>query len=287
LSSLEIRPLSGALGAEVFGADLSHGALSRGLADGVMGQVQEALLAYGVVAVRDQKLDATAQIEFGRRLGELDVHPIANGMDEHPEMIRVRKPAGESAFFGTGWHSDNSFFQEPSAITVLYAETVPPTGGDTLFASMERAYDALSPSLQAFLAPLRAVHSASDAYDPRTTGDAKYRGETAISYTYSDAIYDEVEHPVVRTHPETGRKSLYVNPMFTQRVVGLHGNESRALLDMLYEHATRPDFTCRVRWQPGTLTLWDNRCVQHYALDDYAEFERVMYRVTVKGTRPV
>ncbi len=281
--SLEIRPLSGALGAEIHGADVSSGH-----EPGLVERVRAALLAYGVVALRDQKLDdRRTQLEFGRQLGELDVHPIADGMEDYPEMIRVLKPAGEAAFFGTGWHSDNSFFEAPSAMTLLYGETVPVVGGDTLFASMERVYEALSDPLRSFLDPLVAVHSASRAYDPRTTGAAKYRGETAITYSYTDAIYDDVEHPVIRTHPETGRRSLFVNPMFTQRIVGLHENESRRLLEMLYEHAARPDFSCRVRWEPGTLMLWDNRFVQHYALDDYEEFERVMYRITVKGDRPV
>jgi taurine dioxygenase len=282
LSSLEIRPLRGALGAEIFGADVS-----LGVAPDVVEAIRAALFEHGVVALRDQKLDRRSQVEFGRQLGRLDVHPIANGMEGYPEMIRVLKPAGEAAFFGTGWHSDNSFFETPSAITILYADTVPRVGGDTLFASMELAYEALSEPMRAFLDPLKAVHSASDAYDPRTTGDAKYKGETAITYTYSDAIYDEVEHPVIRTHPVTGRRSLFVNPMFTQRIVGLHGNESVKLLELLYEHAARPDFTCRLRWEPGTLALWDNRFVAHYALDDYQDFERVMYRVTVKGERPV
>jgi len=198
----------------------------------------------------------------------------------------VLKPAGEAAYFGTSWHTDNSFFERPSAVTVLYGEKVPRVGGDTLFASMTKAWETLSEPLKALLEPLSAVHSAASAYDPKTTGDAKYKGETAITYTYSDSIYEEVEHPVVRTHPETGRKSLFVNPMFTQRIVGLAPNESDALLALLYEHATRPDFTCRVHWEPGSVTVWDNRCVQHYAIDDYADFERVMYRVTVAGDRP-
>jgi len=207
-------------------------------------------------------------------------------MQEHPEVIRVLKPAGEEAFFGTSWHTDNSFFERPSALTILYGEEVPPYGGDTVFASMQAAYESLSQPMQAFLEPLLAVHGAASAYDPRTTGDAKYRGEAAITYTYSDAIYDEVEHPVVRTHPETGRRSLYVNPMFTQRIVGLAPNESEAVLDMIHAHATRPDFTCRFRWEPGSVAIWDNRCVQHYAVDDYRDFERVMYRVTIQGDRP-
>ena len=131
------------------------------------------------------------------------------------------------------------------------------------------------------------MHSASRAYDPKTTGEAKYRGEAAINYRHSDAIYEEVEHPVIRTHPETGRRSIFVNAMFTQRIVGLAPLESQAILDFLYEHATRPEFTCRLRWEPGTVAVWDNRCTQHYALDDYQGFERLMYRVSVQGDRPV
>jgi taurine dioxygenase len=207
-------------------------------------------------------------------------------MEAHPEIIRVEKPAGEGAFFGTSWHSDNSFFERPSSFTILYSERVPPVGGDTLFACMERAWETLSEPLRTMLAPLRAVHSAGRAYDPRVVGTAKYEGETAISYTYSDAVYESNEHPVMRTHPETGRPSLYVNPMFTERIVGLHPNESQALLEMLHAHATRPDFTCRVSWEPGQVTIWDNRKVQHYAIDDYPAHERILYRVTLEGTRP-
>ncbi|HTR96725.1 MAG TPA: TauD/TfdA family dioxygenase [Candidatus Acidoferrales bacterium] len=279
---IEVQPMAGALGVELSGVDVSNP-----LEPARVAEIRDALVRNGVVVLRDQKLSREAQLRFARQLGEPEVHPIANGMAEHPEIIRVLKPAGERAFFGTSWHTDNSFFEKPTSFTILYAEAVPPVGGDTLFASMEKAYEALSPPIQRLLEPLRAVHSASSAYDPRTTGDAKYRGETPITYRYSDAIYDEVEHPVVRTHPETGRRSLYVNAMFTQRIVGLAPHESRALLEMLYAHAARPEFSCRLRWTAGALALWDNRSVQHYAIDDYAAFERVMYRVTLAGTRPV
>lgn len=282
MQPIEVKPVSGAVGAEVSGVDLS-----KELDDATFGEIHRAFLRHGVVFFRGQRLSHEAQLRFARRFGEPDVHPIANGLAEHPEIIRVLKPKGERAFFGTSWHTDNSFFEKPSAVTILYGEKVPPVGGDTLFASMERAWETLSPAMQAFLAPLRAVHSAGRAYDPRTTGEAKYRGETAITYRYSDAIWDEVEHPVMRTHPETGRRSLYVNAMFTQRIVGLHPDESRALLDMLYAHAARPELCCRFRWQDGSVAVWDNRCLQHYAIDDYADYERVMYRVTITGTRPV
>ena len=279
---IEVRPLAGSLGAELSGV-----AVAAALDDATLRALRDALLRYGVVVLRDQKLTRAAQLAFARQLGTPELHPIANGMAEHPELIRVLKPAGERAFFGTSWHTDNSFFEKPTSLTILYGETVPPVGGDTIYASMELAYETLSAPMKALLEPLVAVHSASRAYDPRTTGDAKYKGEAPITYTYSDAIYAEVEHPVVRTHPETGRKSLYVNAMFTQRIVGLASHESDALLAMLYAHVARPEFSCRLRWSPGSLALWDNRSVQHYAIDDYADFERVMYRVTLEGTRPV
>jgi taurine dioxygenase len=279
--AIGVKSLAGAIGAEISGANLS-----KPLDVPTFEVIQQALLDRHVVVFRDQQLSRRDQLQFARYFGDPETHPIANGMEDHPEVIRVLKPAGEAAFFGTSWHSDNSFFEKPTAMTILYGEKVPEVGGDTVFASMERAWETLSAAMRAFLEPLVAVHSASNAYDPKTTGDAKYKGEAAITYTYSDSIYDEVEHPVVRTHPKSGRKSLFVNPMFTQRILGLNPNESKALLEMLFAHATRPDFTCRVSWKPGSVTVWDNRCVQHYAIDDYAEFERVMYRVTVSGDRP-
>ena len=283
VSSMELRPLAGALGAEVFGLDLS-----RPLDDPAFAALEKAFLDFGVLCIRDQKLSHQQQVDFARRFGELDIHPIVHGTDELPELVRVLKPAGQSASFGVGWHSDNSFFEKPSLGSVLYGVTIPPYGGDTLYASMERAYEALSGPMQEFLAPLRAVHSASRAYDPKVTGEHKYRGEAPISYRYDEqAIYAEVEHPVIRTHPRTGRRSVFVNQMFTQRIVGLAEAESRAVLDFLFAQCVRPDFTCRVRWQPGTVTMWDNRSVQHYAMDDYQAFERLMYRVTIQGDRPV
>jgi taurine dioxygenase len=280
-SELQLTPLSGALGAEISGVDLSDPVLPDRF-DELLGYFHR----YGALLFRGQELSRPGQIAFARCFGEPDRHPIANGMEEYPEVIRVLKPEGERAFFGTSWHTDNSFFERPSAVTILYGEQVPPYGGDTLFASMEMAWETLSGTLKSFLAPLSAVHSAAEAFDPATTGDAKYKGETAITYTYSDVIYEEVEHPIARTHPDTGRKSLYVNPMFTRRIVGLEPHESQAILEMLYAHATRPEFTCRFRWQPGSVAVWDNRSVQHYAIDDYQDFERVMYRVTIAGERP-
>jgi taurine dioxygenase len=280
-TDLQIRGLSGALGAEVRNLDLSRPLAARQRED-----LLTAFHHYGVLCVRDQKLTHDSQIALGKIFGTPDRHPIARGMERHPEIIRVLKPAGEQAFFGTSWHSDNSFFERPSSVTILYGERVPSVGGDTVFASMERAWEMLSEPLKRLLTPLRAIHSARTAFDPKTTGSAKYEGGAAIQYTYSDAIYDEIEHPVVRTHPVTGRKSLYVNPMFTQQIVGLSKPESDGLLSMLYDLSTRPELTCRLRWENGTVAIWDNRWLQHYAIDDYADFERLMYRVTIAGERP-
>lgn len=279
--SIAVRRLSGALGAELSGVDLW-----KPLADEDVAAIRRAILDHGVVYLRGQKLSHDDHLALARALGTPDVHPIANGMAEHPEIIRVSKPAGEAAYFGTSWHTDNSFFEKPSAMTILYAERVPPVGGDTLFASMELAWSTLSEPVRRMLEPLRAVHSAARAYDPRVTGDAKYKGETAITYTLSERVYESHEHPVMRTHPETGRRSLYVNPMFTERIVGLSPVESDAILAMLHAHATRPELTCRVSWEPGQVTIWDNRSVQHYAVDDYRDHERLLYRVTLEGTRP-
>ena len=164
---------------------------------------------------------------------------------------------------------------------MLHGVTIPPVGGDTLFASAERAWEALSPTLQERLVGLRAVHSARRAYDPGVTGTAKYEGGSPMRYRWS-----EVEHPVVRTHPETGRRCIYVNPMFTLRIVDMTEAESRALLDFLFAHVPRPDFQCRVRWRPGSVVIWDYRSTWHYALDDYRDHERLMFRVTISGDRP-
>ena len=279
--ALAARTISGTLGAEISGIDLR-----KPLAADDAAALRRAILDHGVVYLRGQELSLDDQLALARALGKPDVHPIANAMEGFPEIICVESPAGEGAFFGTSWHTDNSFFEKPSAMTILRAERVPVTGGDTLFASMEKAWEMLSEPMRRLLEPLQAVHSAARAYDPKTTGDAKYRGETPISYTYSERVYETNEHPVMRTHPETGRQSLYVNPMFTERILGLNPDESEALLEMLHAHATRPDFTCRVAWEPGQVTIWDNRSVQHYAIDDYRDFDRVLYRVTLEGTRP-
>lgn len=279
--ALDIRPLAPAMGAEISGVDLG-----KPVDDALFAALHAALLEHGAIFLRDQQLTAASQLAFARRFGALEVHPIVEGTSEHPEVIRVHKPAGERASFGVGWHSDNSFLERPSAATLLYATRVPPVGGDTLYASAAAAYEALSPPLRELVDGLHAVHSAARAYDPGETGASKYEGRAPIRYRWSEAVQARVRHPVVRTHPEMGRKTLFVNPMFTQSIEGLAPHESRALLDLLYAHCTRPEFTCRFRWQPGSVAMWDNRQVWHYAMDDYVGHERLMFRVTIAGDVP-
>ncbi len=276
-----VSPLTGSLGAVVSGIDIG-----KDLSNAEFDQIHQAFNDHGAIFFRDQELTHQEQIDFARRFGELEVHPIVNGMEDYPEIIKVLKPAGESASFGTGWHSDNSFFEKPSLGSVLYGVTIPPHGGDTLFANQYMAYDALSEGMKALLDGLVAVHSAGPAYTSETAKE-KYEGKTPITYRWSDTVNEETEHPVVRTHPETGRKALYVNQMFTQRFKDMTVAESQPLLQYLYAHCTKPDFCCRFRWEPKSVALWDNRCVQHYAIDDYRSYERVMYRTTIMGDRPV
>jgi taurine dioxygenase len=278
---MEIQPFAASLGADVLGADLT-----KPLSDGDFQAIHEAFLEHHVLAIRGQDLDRAAQLAFARRFGEPEVHPIVEGTEEHPDVIRVFKPAGSAASFGVGWHSDNTFFECPSLGTVLYGETIPPVGGDTLYASMEAAWEGLSAPMQARLEGLRGIHSARRAYDPDLVGREKYDGDGPLTYRYSDAVKATVTHPIVRTHPESGRKSLFVNPMFTTAIEGFARAESQALLDFLFAHAVQPEYQCRLRWAPGTVAMWDNRCVQHYAMDDYRDHDRLMWRVTLAGDRP-
>jgi taurine dioxygenase len=278
-SNFEARPLTGFLGAEVLGVNLAE------LGEEDARQLQDAFLRFGVLVLPEQDLSHDEHKRFASRFGALEVHPIVEGIAGHPEIIKMHKAAGDAATFGVGWHSDNSFTERPSLCSIVYGVTVPPYGGDTLFANQYLAYELLSEGMRRMLDGLNAVHSAKYAYTAPTTVD-KYDGKTTMSYRHSDAVGAEVVHPVVRTHPQTGRKALYVNPMFTVRFEDMSEDESRPLLQFLFRHSVREDLHCRVRWQPGTVTMWDNRCVQHTALDDCQGFERIHYRVTVQGDRP-
>ncbi|MEM7273702.1 MAG: TauD/TfdA family dioxygenase [Actinomycetota bacterium] len=275
---LSIRPMAGALGAEIDGLDLS-----ADLDDATIAAIRAALVRYHVLAFRDQELSPDRQLAFGRRFGELDTHPFVDGSAAHPEVLDIVTEPDDTVNFGGGWHSDLTFLERPDLGSILYAVEVPEVGGDTLFANQHLAYDALSPTMQAMIADLSAVHTPDMQYGQ---GGLSTRSRSMSTHG-TDRAGSTVDHPVVRSHPENGRKGLFVNRAFTARIRGLRGPESRALLDFLCDHAVSEAFTCRLSWRPGTLAIWDNRSVQHYALHDYAGHRRVMRRITVKGDRPV
>jgi len=278
MTHLEIQPISGALGAEISGVDLS-----QDLSNEVFDAIHQAFLDYQVIFFRDQKINHEQHKAFGRRFGSLNIHPYVKGMDGHPEIMQIIKEPGDRLNFGGGWHSDMSFLEEPALGSILYAREVPPYGGDTLWASQYLAYETLSDGMKDMLDGLKAVHTAKGEYSERGASaqkrnsmDVKTAGDDVPSY----------EHPVVRTHPKTGRKALYINPAFTEKFVGMTRRESLPLLKFLFEHCTQEGFTCRFRWTTDAIAFWDNRCVQHFALNDYQGHRRHMERVTINGDRP-
>ena len=278
-TTLEIAPIAGALGAEINGVDLS-----QPLSNAQFDQIHQAFLDHHVIFFRGQDgLSPDAQKTFARRFGTLNTHPYVQGMAGHPELIEIIKEPEDKLNFGGGWHTDMSFEEQPALGSVLYAIEVPRVGGDTLFANQIAAYEALSDGMKQMLSGLTAIHSASREYSAQ--GQSAQARKSMQSTEASDA--PEYEHPVVRTHPESGRKGLYVNPAFTLRFSGMTARESKPLLDFLYQHARDERFTCRFRWQANSVAFWDNRCCWHYALNDYAGHRRHMRRATINGDRPV
>jgi taurine dioxygenase len=274
---ITVAPVSGVLGAEVGGVDLASD-----LDDAAVAEIRQAFLAHHVLFFHDQELTPDQLMRFGRRFGELDTHPFVEGMDSRPEVIEIVTEPEDAVNFGGGWHTDVTFLDEPDLGSILYAVDVPPSGGDTLFADQHAAYDALSDTMKGLIGGLVGLHSAGPQYSPGgySTRSRSMRTKNA------DRADRVVRHPVVRTHPETGRKGLYVNRAFTTRIEGLRRDESEALLGYLLDHATREQFTCRFRWRAGSVAMWDNRSVQHFALYDYRGQRRRMYRITLRGDRP-
>ncbi|MES2897110.1 MAG: TauD/TfdA family dioxygenase [Pseudomonadota bacterium] len=273
MAGLKIRKIAGALGAEISGVDLS-----RDLSDATIAEIRQAFVTHQVIFFRDQALTPERQLAFGRRFGPLNIHPYVAGMDAHPEVMEIVKEPEDRVNFGGGWHSDMSFLEHPSIGSILYAVELPSFGGDTLFASQAAAYDALSPGLKKTLETLNAVHSAGREYSAQ--GHSAQSRKT-MKVVEAEGAVGEFVHPVVKVHPETGRKALYVNPAFTMRIEGWSRRESKALLDFLFEHSRYEAFTCRFAWAPGSVAFWDNRSVWHFALNDYPGERRHMRRVTV------
>jgi taurine dioxygenase len=269
---MEIKPIAGALGAEILGPDLS-----RPLDDATVARIRQALLDHLVIFFRDQVLSPEQYLGFARRFGEPVEYPFVKGIEGFPEIIAVAKLAHQTINFGGIWHSDTTYLECPPMGSMLLAREVPPVGGDTLFASMYRAYDALSDGLKRVLEGLTAISDSSKADASRTRED-RAGGDPKAPLV--------AEHPVVRTHPETGRKALYVNVGHTVRFGGMTDAESAPLLDFLFQHLSRPEFTCRFAWRPGSIAFWDNRCAQHNAINDYPGQRRIMHRITLAGDRP-
>ena len=272
---IEARRISGALGAELRGANLA-GPLS----EAAVKEIRQAFLEHLVIFFRDQPLTPEQFMAFARRLGEPVEYPMVKGLPGFPKIIEVKKLEHERVAFGGIWHTDTAYLERPPMGSMLLAREIPPFGGDTLFANMYLAFDSLSPGLKSLLEGLKAVNSSTKA-------DASKTREDRLKTDGADARSDFVaEHPVVRTHPETGRKALYVNSGHTVRFAGWSEEESAPLLQFLYLHQTKPEFTCRFSWQPGSIALWDNRCAQHNPVNDYHGYRRVMHRITLAGDVP-
>jgi len=274
-NSVEIRPISGAIGAEIHGVDL------RELDDRTAAAIRRAWLDHLVIFFRDQNLTPAQLVAFARRIGEPIEYPFLKGLDGFPEITPVVKLENERINFGGIWHSDTAYLDCPPMGSMLFAREVPAAGGDTIFANMYLAYETLSAGMRRLLDRLVAVNSSAKADVTKTREDRLRDGARADARREYTA-----EHPVVRTHPETGRKALYVNRGHTVRFAGMSEAESAPLLDFLFAHQTRPEFTCRFRWAVGSLALWDNRCAQHNPINDYHGFRRVMHRVTLAGDKP-
>jgi len=271
--TISVAPVSPHLGADIAGIDLGTTLSNRQVEE-----LHQALDVHQVLFFRDQMLDYDHAKALGRHFGELHIHPNTPGPAGHPEILPIHADASSKRVAGERWHSDVSCDPEPPFASILYLHTVPPVGGDTLFASQYAAYEALSPRLKAYLEGLTAFHDGGPSY--RESNAKQGIAETG-------KVYPSAVHPVVRTNPATGRKALYVNRGFTIRINELPEEEGRAVLNFLIEHSTRPDFQVRFRWRANSVAVWDNRFVQHLAIWDYFPQVRSGFRVTVKGSRPV
>ncbi len=271
-TELDIRPLSPIIGAEIGGLDLSHP-----LSEPTIAQVRAALNTHHVIFFRDQDLTPTQQADFAAQFGTVtEGHPVITPLAEHPDVLAIDGSVDRANW----WHTDITFLQQPAFGSILYMLECPDFGGDTTWASLQDAYDRLADPVRAMCDTLVAIH-----FDPWFAADVDDRG----GYEWQGEFYEKLRpaiHPVVRTHPENGRNGLFVNPQFTQTILGLSKNESNAVLDMLYRHCQQPELTCRFRWRPGSVAFWDNRATLHYAIDDYGDATRIAHRVTLRGDVP-
>ena len=275
---IRVSPIAGALGADIGGVDL-NAALDNQTFD----EIHRALLAHHVIFFRDQDMTPQAQADFGRRFGPLNRHPYVKPLSDAPDVFAIVKEPDDAHHFGNGWHTDISYTEKPAYGTLLYAVEVPPYGGDTLFTNLHLAYDSLSDGMKDMIGEMTGLFSSARTYGPQSE---RFKQGVKAMAVKAQEDPTPVEHPLVRTHPETGRKSLYYSELHMAGIKGMEKAEADPILNFLTKHCARPEFTCRYRWTAGALALWDNRCTAHYAIDDFAGHRRVMHRVTIEGDRP-
>jgi taurine dioxygenase len=276
MTQLEVRPLSRAVGAEILGINLLNP-----VSDAQIAEIRKIWLQHSVVFFREQPLEPGAFQAFAQRFGEIIEYPFVKGLPDFPLIVPVLKLPHEKHNFGGVWHTDTTYLQEPPMATMLIARELPPVGGDTLFASNYAAFEGLSPALQQTLRTLKGVNSSAKAAVTHSRED-----RLADSATDKGRSELNSEHPVVRTHPETGREALYVNPGHTVRFAGWTEEESAPLLNYLFEQQVKPEYTCRFVWRPGSIAFWDNRCALHNPINDYHGHKRLLHRITLKGDKP-
>ena len=275
--TLRVQPIAGALGAVIDGIDLSED-----LSEGVIADIRQALLDHCVIFFRGQDITPLQHLAFAKRFGSPVEYPLVKGLDGLSEIVPVVKLEHETVNFGGMWHSDTTYLEQPPMGSILVARELPPYGGDTLFANMVAAHEALSDGMKQLLSGLDGISVSNTAAAAATRAE---RVKTDAKVPAAKVL--RAVHPVVRTHPETGRKVLYVNPAHTIGFEGMTEEESAPLLDFLFRHQIRPEFTCRFRWEPGSIAFWDNRSTQHNPVNDYHGFKRVMHRITLAGDRPM
>lgn len=273
LSRPALNPIGAHVGVEMTGVDVNN------LDDEIFATMRDALAEHGMVFIRDQDVTPEQHIAFARRWGTIDVNNYFPANGGHPEIAEVRKAEKQTTNIGGGWHTDHSYDQVPAMGSILLARETPPTGGDTLFASMGAAFDSLSEGMKATLRTMRAVHSADHIYSK----DGIYSKTDQAADLKGHDLHTRAVHPVVIRHPRTGREILYVNPAFTLHFEGWTREESMPLLSYLYGVGMREEFHCRVQWTPGSIAIWDNRSTWHHALNDYQGHRRLMHRITISG----
>lgn len=274
---MKIKRIAGAIGAEIIGLDLTQSPSSD-----LTKEVREVFLKNSVIFLRNQQLTSKQFMNFATAMGEPIQYPFVKGFDDFPQIIEVKKLEHEKVNFGGVWHSDTTYLEKPPMGSMLLSKEIPPYGGDTLFACQYAAYESLSDTMQRLLEGLQGINSSAKADVSKTREDRiKSDGNESLPKSFSSS------HPVVRTHPETGRKALFINTAHTTGIEGLTDKESASLLSFLFEHQVKPEFTCRWVWEPDALAFWDNRCAQHNPINDYHGFRRVLHRITLQGDKPV